>query len=661
MRVRHNNTLVFRIFICLAGVLISLSTVEAQLTSPNEASSRDVSVAAAWVPFSIPMRDGKALAGDLYATDTTVAKPVILIQTPYNKNNYRLSFPRSAGPAFPSDTAKYHYVVVDWRGFYGSKDADVKGYDRGLDGYDVVEWIAAQPWSNGRVGTWGPSALGQIQFMTARRHPPHLLCSVPLVKDYQSKYSDYYYGGDFRKEHVETLEKLGFLTVQSILSQPVYNNLWKVVENTNDYPEDIAIPMLLISGWFDHYPDDVLRAFADLRARSGASVRDRHKLIMGPWLHSGVGAAEQGELSYPNATDEAREATLQFFGYMLCQEKNGYPLRPDVRYYQMGSNEWRSTSDWKSVATATRTFYLHDGDLLSPELPLSGAARKSFFSDPRDPSPSHGGARFNPFDATAVPGPLDLRSAVESRSDVLRFSTPPLTENLEIAGLVTVALTLSSDRTDTDLSVRLCDVYPDGRSMIMADGIARARFRNGLDRQEFLIPGQAARVTVTLQNIALTLLKDHRLRIVVGGANFPRFDVNLNNGGAMYTAGDTLIAGNTIQLNSAFPSSITLAVPATSAADAGAPAPGPASIGQNYPNPIRGATEIPVTGGSTAGSVSVRVHDMLGRMVTTLFDGSAGQLPPTLRFDASGLAPGAYVCRLESAGSIVTRVLTVLP
>ena len=156
-----------------------------------------------YTPIAIPTRDGKTLAADLYTSDTTVKRPTILIQTPYNKLYYRLATvipPEAGGSLFPLDTLHYNYVTVDWRGFYGSKSAAVPNYDRGLDGYDAVEWIASQPWSDGKVGTWGASALGQIQFLTAKHRPPHLVCSVPLVKDFKTKYTDFYYGGVYRKE-----------------------------------------------------------------------------------------------------------------------------------------------------------------------------------------------------------------------------------------------------------------------------------------------------------------------------------------------------------------------------------------------------------------------------------------------------------------------------
>lgn len=248
--------------------------------------------ASKFYPIDIPVRDGKTLAADLYSIDTTMTKPVILIQTPYNKNYYRLAVyipPQAGGAAFPYDSVSYNYVILDWRGFYGSKNADVPNYDRGLDGYDAIEWIANQKWCNGKIGTWGPSALGVIQYQSAKHHPPHLVCSVPLVKDFKTKYSDYYYGGDFRKEHVESLMKLGFFASTDIITNhPDEDLTWSFIEKNSDYPDSISVPMLLISGWFDHFPDDVIRSFDDLRKRSDTKVRLQHKLMIGPWLHTAI-------------------------------------------------------------------------------------------------------------------------------------------------------------------------------------------------------------------------------------------------------------------------------------------------------------------------------------------------------------------------------------
>ncbi len=610
--------------------------------------------------LDIPMRDGQTLAADLYAVDSGAAKPVILIQTPYNRLLYRVGLAGRGGPSFPYDTSKYNYVIVDWRGFYGSKDADVPGYDRGLDGYDAVEWIAGQNWCNGRVGTWGPSALGAIQFLTARRHPPHLVCCAPLVKDFKTKYGDYFYGGVFRREHVESMERLGFLTVDAVLSQPMYNAFWRAVERSGDYADSIAVPMLLISGWFDHYPDDVLRAFTDLRTRSDASVRDRHKLIMGPWTHGGVGAEKQGELSFPGAVSEAREAALQFFGYYLWNEKNGYPLRPVMRYFQMGEDVWKSTVDWAAEGKDSTVLYLNGPDLLSPTAPSAERDSTALLFDPRNPSPSHGGARFNPFDPSVIPGPLDISGVVENRSDALTFSTPPLENGLAIAGPVRAELFMSSDRTDTDVSVRLCDVYPDGRSMIMADGIARARHRNGLDSQSPLVPGRTALIEVYLQNLALTIQKSHRLRIVVACSNYPRFDVNPNSGGPVNQPGDTLLARNVFYFDAQRPSRIALRGPGTSSADR-AQVPSEVHIGPNYPNPFRERTGIPVSFGAQAGDVCAAVFDALGRKIAALYEGPGRDAPALLDFDAKGLPGGIYVCRIASARGIASLRLLLAP
>jgi len=153
-----------------------------------------------FVSFGIPVRDGKTLAADLFSIDTSIARPLIVIQTPYNKFflRYTLGAPEATGTVLLFDSVHYNYLTVDWRGFYASSSAGSPGYDRGLDGYDIIEWAAEQRWCNGRVGTWGVSALGLIQFETMKHRPPHHVCAMPMMKDYKTKYTDFFPGGGYR-------------------------------------------------------------------------------------------------------------------------------------------------------------------------------------------------------------------------------------------------------------------------------------------------------------------------------------------------------------------------------------------------------------------------------------------------------------------------------
>ena len=611
----------------------------------------------------IPVRDGNALKADLYIGDGAAAKPVILIQTPYNKLLYRFSLGRKES-TFPLDTNSYHYVFVDWRGFYASKDAAVAGYDRGLDGYDIVEWIATQAWCNGKVGTYGGSALGAIQFQTARHHPPHLVCAAPSIIDYRTEYSDYYFHGVLRYEHTGTLERLGFYPPGTITARPVENTYWDFVKTQTDYPEDIAVPLLMCSGWFDHYPAAVLRAFADLRERSAEPVRNSHKMIMGPWSHSEVDLEEQGDLSFPNAARYFYDAALQFFAYHLLGAKNGWPLLPAVRYYQMGEDSWKSLDGWDLRSRIPFALHLHSSRTLHPEAPATDGAL-SLRYDPRDPSPSIGAARFNPFDASAKPGPLDISDAVESREDARLFTSSELTTPVVTAGPVEVAVTLSSDRTDTDIAVRLCDVHPDGRSIILSDGIRRMRFRDGTRSESALTPGVPYTTGITLPDIAHTFLSGHRIRVVLTSSNWPRFDRNLNNGGSMYTEGDTLFASNTLHFGPASPAVITfqLSSPLSSAAQPGVG--GMHGILNVFPQPFaQTGSGLQFELSTTTTSTRLQIVDALGRTVAS-FPGStaSGRTDITWNgLDTFGhrATTGLYIARLHDGPQVFHRAFLVV-
>ncbi|MCX6149288.1 MAG: CocE/NonD family hydrolase [Ignavibacteriales bacterium] len=624
-----------------------------------------------FIPLSIPTRVNfpfkKSLAADLYSLDTNIAKPVIFIQTPYNKNLYRtnIHLPQSGGVTFPFDSINYNYVIMDWRGFYGSILAKIDGYDRGLDGYDAIEWIANQKWCNGKIGTYGASALGLIQFQTARHHPPHLICAVPLVKDYKTSYNNYYYGGDYRKEHVESLAKLGFLSTEEILAHPKKDFYWNVIESSSDYPEEISIPVLMIGGWFDHFPDEVIRAFNDLYERSDVTVLFKHKFLIGPWLHSGIGKLQQGEIEYPNAFGYPDSIAMQFFNYYLRNESNSYDKNSTIIYYQLGEDEWHSTNGWNSISTTTDTLFLCEGNLLSFNKPFSEISSDSFYYDPKDPSPAIGGARFNPFITDLPDGPIDISNSIEIRNDVLIFSTESLSHQIKINGNAILKLFISSNRKDTDFALRLCDVYPDNRSIIITQGIRRMRFRSSYSSDSLMIPGKIYPVEIQLQNIALTIKPGHKLRIVISSSIYPHFDINLNNGDSLYVPGDTLIANNYVYFNKNYPSCLVWQTSEITAV--------PKEefkvvenfkLEQNFPNPFNPTTKIGFRN-SKFGFVSLKVYDILGNEVATLVNeeiplgGTAGSYE--VEFSGSSLPSGIYFYRITtSSGFNQTKKMILL-
>lgn len=586
-----------------------------------------------FIPMNIQVRDGASIAADLYTMDMTVPKPVILIQTPYNKTFFRYAvYLPQGGGLLPFDTLNYNYVTVDWRGFYGSLAAAKQGYDRGLDGYDIIEWIASQKWSNGKIGTWGGSALGMIQFQTAKHRPPHHVCAVPFIIDYKTTYERYFPGGCFLEEHTNTTDSLGFGGSALALDHPAYDATWQYIEATTDYPDSIAIPLLMFTGWYDHFPDGVIRAFKDLRERSDASVRDKHKFVIGPWLHTEVGKSKQGILEYPEAAALPSAQTALFFDRYLRDIDNNYDDEPVTRFFDLGTHEWTSKNQtWQEATAGGDTVRLNlasEGKITSDEYDV--VFTDSFTYDPRDFSPSIGSSTFSSY---LLHGPQDISQTIEKRNDVLTYTTEPLSEPITVRGKIQLVLPVKTDRTDTDFGVRLCDVYPDGRSVIITDAMKRMRFREGYETEKLTVPGNTYTVTVELRNLAMTFPVGHKLRIDITSSNYPRFNRNPNSGGKLYEPSDTLIATNTLFTGGSF---FSLRIPTPKTLSVQAEQHSERIV--IYPNPAKQMFTVRVL---QEDSREVELVDALGRVVqqSRLSFGEAA-------FDVSSLADGIYFIRI---------------
>lgn len=586
----------------------------------------------------IPTRDSLYLAADVYVPDNCTSCPTILIQTPYNKDLFRWSLPLGTGVDLQN--SNFSWVVVDWRGFYGSLPAFTLNPNRGEDGYDVLQWISEQSWNNGKVGTWGPSALGGIQYQTMREHHPAHTCAVPLVAHPQQGYNSYFYGGVLEAARVESLDLLGFGVSGLILANPYYNLIWQFAEEETWYPEEVHIPTLQIGGWYDHNINTMMDWYQATRQLAEASVQDQQWLLVGPWVHGGTGAAHvgsaiQGELSYANAAFKNDTMALAFFDHYLLNAINGWENTPGITYYEPGRNVWNSSTA-SSIEHPDASELLFDVNGLLGTNPGTGSS--SFLCDPTDPSPTIGGQNLN---LALEQGPFDQIS-LDGRSDVISFASDLLPGEVNISGRVKANLFVECDQPDADVVVRLVDVYPDGRNMLINDGIRRMRFRNGFTEndEEFMLPGQVYEVEVTLPFTNYTWKEGHRIKAFISGNSATRWDVNLQNGGTMYTAGDSNLANITIHHGAMGQSKLTLP------GNIGALSTEEIEVNDQvavYPNPSTGQFYI----ASALKFSTFTVFDLVGQ---TIAEG-----PFEERIDLSYLKPGPYLLRLQAANGMVTK------
>lgn len=581
----------------------------------------------------IPTRAGDSLVADAWVTGESTRKPVIFIQTPYNKiaQDLRKGSPSEIARIY-FDTANYHYVIMDWRGLYSNASVAKPGYDLGLDGYDAIEWIAAQSWCDGKVGTYGSSALGLIQFQTLAQNPPHLACAAPFVIDYKNEYGDFYDDGSYREEYVKTISSLGFTTEEMVLSHPKYDFFWKLVENQTDIAGKIKVPLLLMTGWYDHFPSSVIRVYSDVLERSAVTVKDQHKLVIGPWTHTGIGLEKQGEFNFPEAMEMPFAKVRQFFGHYLLGEDNNWVASPNITYFQMGENNWKTIDAWTTPGSDPDTlFAAYPNGLVAErwEIPDIVEQKQSYVYDPRNPSPTVGGSRFSRLPAQNPPGPMDISQKVESRNDCVILTTAPFAESYSIRGKATVKLSIESDKTDTDFGVRLTDVLPDGKSIILTQGMQRARFRKSLESETFLSPGVPDSVEIELPDLAYTFLPGHSLRIVVASSNYPMYSLNPNDGGTLYQAADTTIANNAIRFGKSEPSYVILPVAQPSHARETR-----SSRLRLFPNPA--SDFVNIAGRAVEG---FEIYDLYGKKVKCeIIESPGGAI-----VDISGLPVGIYL------------------
>ncbi len=470
------------------------------------------------------MRDGVSLATDIYLPVGQQPFPVILARTPYDKD-------KAVQEAERLVKQGYAVVVQDMRGRFASEGKDIAFFDCGWgerqDGYDTVVWILKQPWCNGKIGTTGASASGITQHMLAGAEPPGLLCQRILV----ATPSLYHYSERPGGVHLESLVD-GWLTEHDwdpenftlMRDHPTYDSLWAQVDLLARLPSLKKVPPAVhVGGWFDIFSQATLDAFVARQRHSG-----KQWLVMGPWEH-GIGSAQVGEVAFPQNAAEMPQVAREdyWFAYWLQGKQNGLEQQPVVHYYVMGAcgeegapgNDWRTASAWPPPAKET-PLYLRAGGLLSWEAPQAEEAADHYQHHPSNPVPTIGGNNLN-----LPAGPMDQRP-IEARPDVLVFTSPPLPQPLEVTGKVRLRLFFSTSAQDADLMARFCDVYPDGRSMLILDQAARASYRNGSDKLQPVVPGEVYQLTIDLWSTSIVFNRGHRIRLVLSSSNAPRFEVN---------------------------------------------------------------------------------------------------------------------------------------
>lgn len=541
----------------------------------------------------IPMADGVRLATDVYLPSDKGARPTVLMRLPYGKRSYgEVRF-------WVDKLTKRGFVVIaqDMRGRYGSEGVFAPYPYAGTDGVATLDWITAQPWSNGRVGTLGCSALGEAQLMlAAEAHPAHQ-AMVPIAAggaigslDGSHAYFSVYEGGIFALATgagwfgthggKAPAHSAGIATTPaSVLPHlPVRDVVRQMRSDPTDYEaflhafedpaywqnagyvtgeEPFATPALFIDTWYD----PGIRSTLQL-ARAVAKQDVETRTIIAAGTHCGYLGSEHETL-----VGDLAVAPEQPFGFVetiiafLSQHLEGGPALelPEFSYYGLVENKWRSAQVWPPKAAREVSFYLGEGQALTPTVPVVETQAWQFQSDPMNPVPSVGGALCCTGDPEALVGPV-FQNAIEGREDVLMFTSAPLEEPMLLAGPIRATLLVSADVLDTDLVLRLTDVDPEGNSLLLQEGALRMRYRDGVERPALMEPGQTYSATIQMRDIAYLLRAGHRLRLNIAGSSFPRLERNLNTGGANWDETEGLVANITIHSDAAQPSAVTVYV-----------------------------------------------------------------------------------------------------
>jgi putative CocE/NonD family hydrolase len=593
----------FKRALCLTAFAIALQATFAQ--SADIVIEKNV---------AMKTRDGVVLRADVYRPAGDGPFPVLLVRTPYNKDGFATFGPKGVHHGFM-------VVAQDVRGRYESEGEWYPFKHETDDGYDTVEWAAALPHSNGKVGMFSGSYVGATQMLAAIGHPPHLagICPIVTASNYHENWT--YQGGAFEQWFNESwtsglaqntafrkhdtrdltpatnaligdsvlplrqypLFNLGNLKADAALTaqlapyfldwlaHPTYDDYWRKWSIEENF-HNIQVPALTIAAWYDIFLQGSLRNYMGLRDHAGnPAARANQRLVVAIGGHSGWGR-KVGDVDFgPDAPFDENELVLEWYDYLFLGKQNQFAdAAHPVKVFVMGKNEWRSFSAWpppeaKSTKYSLRSIGRANTAEGTGRLIREGEwyeARSDsadhFTYDPANPVPTVGGPLC--CDAPHLPpGPRDQKD-VEARPDVLVYSTEPLQQDVNVTGPVTFEFYASSTAVDTDFTAKLVDVYPDGFARNVTEGILRASYRDSNTTSTLLVPGKIYKLTIDMAATSNVFLKGHKIRLEISSSNFPRFDRNLNTGKSAAESGEFVNATQTIYHDGAHPTALILPI-----------------------------------------------------------------------------------------------------
>ncbi|MHC4258982.1 MAG: CocE/NonD family hydrolase [Planctomycetota bacterium] len=519
------------------------------------------------------MRDGKELTAHIVLPGERGPYAIIFWYTSYGARTYKLILIRSDEDDAlfgPDGRADYGFVLVSSRGRYDNKDAAYVGSPtRGEDGADLVEWIGKQSWSS-KIGLWGWGADGGAVYDTAAEQPKGLTAIVAQVSPHLSiaphpeDYTRFYPGGVLQEANMKYIDTQWHGSWDLMVAHPEWGDWWDERFAYKPKAEDINVPVLLDNGWFTNNTNYLFRTYEDLREKSRFGVNT--KTVIGPWSQNYPGRLQQGDLQYPKGSRADKRYHRKFFDYWLRGIDNGFYDEPPIYYYQMGEEEWKSTSTWPPPGTKDTKYYLQATGQLLTTVPTGLAEPNQYIFDPKDPSPGIGGKYIWPsnFYPNPVIGPAYQNNKVlADRDDCLIYDTPVLTEDLEIAGNPTIKLFIEGNTPDTDIIIRLCDYDTnapiDKKTLLMGSVPQRMRYREGLRKTVWMEQGEVYEVDIKMDPIAYTWKAGHRVRIIVSSSAYPLYAINPNNKDHfMWDKGEPLVAEVKLWSNSRYLSYLAL-------------------------------------------------------------------------------------------------------